>query len=137
MGFSDFIAKYKLKGDESPYYQNLTAKISRGYQDATTISISPNDSVSALIDSVSILMIRDSNVESYQIYKDMYFLEVNVPTSFNNFRFVQDSTGNITNTFNRLAEALVKDTTINSYMILNTTIENTVDENVSDEAIDE
>lgn len=83
-------------------------------------------------------MIRDSNVESYQIYKDMYFLEVNVPTSFNNnFRFVQDSTGNITNTFNRLAEALVKDTTINSYMILNTTIENTVDENVSDEAIDE
>lgn len=138
LGFSDFIAKYKLKGDESPYYQNLTAKISRGYQDATTISISPNDSVSALIDSVSILMIRDSNVESYQIYKDMYFLEVNVPTSFNNnFRFVQDSTGNITNTFNRLAEALVKDTTINSYMILNTTIKNTVDENVSDEAIDE
>ena len=137
--FSDFIAKYKLKGDDSPYYRKLaTTTTSRGSQDIETISISPNDSVSALIDSVSILMIRDSDAESYPIYKDMSFMEDNVRTHYDSIiHFDRDSTGRITETFNRLAETLVKDTTIRSYMILNTIIESPVIETVPDEAIDE
>jgi hypothetical protein len=138
LGFDNFIAKYKLKGNDTLYYHKVKSEISGYNQDIQTISISPNDSITALIDSVSILMMRDNDAESYPIFKDLRFLNVNVPSSFNNsINFVQDSTGILTETFNRLAEILVKDTSIKSYMILNTIIESPVEEPVSDETIDE
>lgn len=138
LGFDNFIAKYKLKGNDTLYYHKVKSEISGYNQDIQTISISPNDSITALIDSVSILMMRDNDAESYPIFKDLRFLNVNVPSSFNNsINFVQDSTGIITETFNRLAETLVKDTTIKSYMILNTIVESPVEEPASDETIDE
>ena len=65
-------------------------------------------------------------------------MEDNVRTHYDSIiHFDRDSTGRITETFNRLAETLVKDTTIRSYMILNTIIESPVIETVPDEAIDE
>lgn len=136
-GFGYFIAKYKLKGNDTLYYQKVNSDNKSQDQDIQTFSISPNDTITALIDSVSILMVRDGDAESYPIYKDLIYLKYNVPAPSNGTRLPIDSTGIITETFNRLAETLVKDTTIRSYMILNTIIESPVIETVPDEAIDE
>lgn len=136
-GFGYFIAKYKLKGNDTLYYQKVNSDNKSQDQDIQTFSISPNDTITALIDSVSILMVRDGDAESYPIYKDLIYLKYNVPAPSNGTRLPIDSTGIITETFNHLAETLVKDTTIRSYMILNTIIESPVIETVPDEAIDE
>lgn len=136
-GFGYFIAKYKLKGNDTLYYQKVNSDNKSQDQDIQTFSISPNDTITALIDSVSILMVRDGDAESYPIYKDLIYLKYYVPAPSNGTRLPIDSTGIITETFNRLAETLVKDTTIRSYMILNTIIESPVIETVPDEAIDE
>ena len=136
-GFGYFIAKYKLKGNDTLYYQKVNSDNKSQDQDIQTFSISPNDTITALIDSVSILMVRDGDAESYPIYKDLIYLKYNVPAPSNGTRLPIDSTGIITETFNRLAETLVKDTTIRSYMILNTIIESPVIGTVPDEAIDE
>lgn len=136
-GFGYFIAKYKLKGNDTLYYQKVNSDNKSQDQDIQTFSISPNDTITALIDSVSILMVRDGDAESYPIYKDLIYLKNYVPAPSNGTRLPIDSTGIITETFNRLAETLVKDTTIRSYMILNTIIESPVIETVPDEAIDE
>ena len=136
-GFGYFIAKYKLKGNDTLYYQKVNSDNKSQDQDIQTFSISPNDTITALIDSVSILMVRDGDAESYPIYKDFIYLKYYVPAPSNGTRLPIDSTGIITETFNRLAETLVKDTTIRSYMILNTIIESPVIETIPDEAIDE
>ena len=82
-------------------------------------------------------MVKDSDAESYLIYKDFIYLKNSIPAPSNEEHLPIDSTGIITETFNRLAEMLVKDTTIKSYMILNTIVESPVEETVSDETIDE
>ena len=137
LGFDYFIAKYKLKGNDTLYYQKVKSDKSGYKQDIQTISISPFDAITALIDSVSILMVKDSDAESYLIYKDLIYLKNSIPAPSNEEHLPIDSTGIITETFNRLAETLVKDTTITSYKILNTIVESPVEEPVSDETIDE
>jgi hypothetical protein len=136
-GFGYFIAKYKLKGNDTLYYQKVKSDKSGYKQDIQTFSISPYDAITALIDSVSILLVKDSDAESYLIYKDLIYLKNSIPAPSNEEHLPIDSTGIITETFNRLAETLVKDTTIKSYMILNTIVESPVEEPVSDETIDE
>lgn len=123
-GFDYFIAKYKMKGIDMPYYQKLKSNNKTGDKDVQTISISSNDSITTLIDSVSIFMARNNDAESYFTYKDLSYMNYSVSEPFKNNLFTIDSTGNITKTFNRLAANLNENTTIESYAIFNTTAEN-------------
>ena len=107
-----------------PYYQKLKSNNKTGDKDVQTISISSNDSITTLIDSVSIFMARNNDAESYFTYKDLSYMNYSVSEPFKNNLFTIDSTGNITKTFNRLAANLNENTTIESYAIFNTTAEN-------------
>lgn len=133
-GFDYFIAKYKLKGDSTLYYQKVRSNNKSEDQDTQTISISPNDSITALLDTVSIFMVKESDIESYPIYKDVIYLRYNVPSPFNEVSLPIDSTGNITKAYNRLTAILNEDSTIKSYTIFNTTVESLVEETESKEA---
>lgn len=127
-GFDYFIAKYKLKGNDTLYYQKIQSNNTSRDLDIQTISISPNDSITALIDTVSIFMARDRDAESYPIYKDLVYLDYYVAAPSMEVHLPTDSTGNIMKTFDRLAETLAKDTTISSYMIFSTIIESPIEQ---------
>lgn len=132
-GFDYFIAKYKMKGIDIPYYQKLKSNNKSEDRDIQTISISPNDSITALIDSVSIFMAKINDAESYFTYKDLSYMNYNIPESFKDYLFTIDSTGNITKTFDRLTANLNENTAIKSYAIFNTTVESPVKETNSEE----
>ena len=114
-------------------YQKLKSNNKSEDRDIQTISISPNDSITALIDSVSIFMAKINDAESYFTYKDLSYMNYNIPESFKDYLFTIDSTGNITKTFDRLTTNLNENTAIESYAIFNTTVESPVKETNSEE----
>ena len=122
-----------MKGIDIPYSQKLKSNNKSGDIDIQIISISPNDSITALIDSVSIFMAKNSEAESYFTYKDLSYMNYNIPESFKDYLFTIDSTGNITKTFDRLTANLNENTAIESYAIFNTTVESPVKETNSEE----
>ena len=122
-----------MKGIDIPYYQKLKSNNKCEDRDIQTISISPNDSITALIDSVSIFMAKINDAESYFTYKDLSYMNYNIPESFKDYLFTIDSTGNITKTFDRLTANLNENTAIESYTIFNTTVESPVKETNSEE----
>jgi hypothetical protein len=122
-----------MKGIDIPYYQKLKSNNKSEDRDIQTISISPNDSITALIDSVSIFMAKINDAESYFTYKDLSYMNYNIPESFKDYLFTIDSTGNITKTFDRLTANLNENTAIESYAIFNTTVESPVKETNSEE----
>ena len=132
-GFDFFIAKYKMKGIDIPYYQKLKSNNKSGDIDIQIISISPNDSITALIDSVSIFMAKNSEAESYFTYKDLSYMNYSVSEPFKDNLFTIDSTRNITKTFDRLTANLNENAAIESYAIFNTTVESPTKETNSEE----